>query len=358
VRALLATLLAVALLAVPAPLPATVPTQPAVDNTVIIYDVYGQRLDAHDGGLIDGRDGWVYSYGTSYGCGFSWQTPGAPYCGIRVYRTHDLRVWEPAGSFLGIYAFNAGSADWQALCDGSSYGCFSPTMVWNPNTSRFVLWVNTPDGYRAMDSASPRGPFVNVTSPTLNMDRGGNHEGLRYGDPDVFMDGTACYLMYTVIGSGTSNITNAHDLAVTQLDSTCRDAVGAATLLGLTMAEGPGAFRGADGKWYVTYSAPACPYCGTGLGVMDAPSPMGPWAHPRLLAVDGCRGQGSDVSVITSPSGALVWVQSIDRWDSPANGVPGARNQARANNYWGRLTFTANGGTAIDAYACQPTWTL
>lgn len=338
--------------------PTILPPRAAVDNSQPIMDIYGQHLDAHDGGLMDGRDGWIYSYGTSYGCGFAWQTPGAPYCGIKVYRTHDLRRWEPAGAFLGQYAFNAGTDYWQSLCDGNGYGCFSPTMVYNPNTNLFVLWINSPDGYRVLESSTAHGPFVNPSQPVLTFDRGGNSEGVKYGDADVFMDGPNCYLTYTVIGNA-PYVSNRHDLAVTALDSTCRNPVGQAVAMGLDMVEAPATFKGPDGHWYTTYSAPACPYCGTPMGITNGAGPMGPWSNYRYLIPDGCRGQGSDVDVVTSPTtGQKVWIQSIDRWDSPGNGIPGARNQTKANDFWAHLTFNANGGTAIDAYTCESSWTF
>lgn len=345
-----------------APAPALQPSAPPlapVDNTIPVADIYGQHLDAHDGGLMDGRDGWIYAYGTSYGCGFAWQTPGAPYCGIKIYRTKDLRNYEPAGSFLGQYAFDPSGTYWQSLCDGNGYGCFSPSMVYNPNTNLFDLWINSPDGYRVLESSTAYGPFVNVSRPTMTFDRGGNSEGVKFGDAAVYMDGNTCYLTYTVIGNA-PYVSNRHDLAITALDSTCRNPQGPVITMGLDMVEAPATFKGPDGHWYTTYSAPACPYCGTPMGIANGgATPLAAWSNYRYLISDGCQGQGSSVDVVTSPTtGQKVWVQSIDRWDSPGNGIPGAKNQTKANDFWAHLTFTANGGTAIDAYTCQATWTL
>lgn len=334
-------------------------TTSPVDNTVVVYDVYGQRLDAHDGDLMQGPDGTtIYLYGTSYGCGFQLNVTGSPYCGVRVYTTTNLHTFTPAGAVGGSYAFDHLTGPWQALCAPSTghFGCYRPHVVRRPSDGRYVMWLNPGGaaGYVTLVADNPGGPFTSTgVTPVLADDPG---TGLRWGDEEVTIapDGRG-YLTYTVIDPNT----NAHTLAIEQLDSTLTTGTGRYTVADpsvVNIAESPALFYGPNGVWYLDYSSPAKPYLTTGTGIMDGPSntadPIGNYTNPRLLDTDSCSGQPAGVRPLHNSSGGTTFVYSTDRWD---NGNP---NEAKANNYYGQLTFTANGGTAIDSYICQSTWTL
>lgn len=352
-RFLIAAICAVALLfAGTASTAATVP----VDNTAVIYDTYGQRLDAHDGSLLQAPDGTIYLYGTAYGCGFTLGKAG-PYCGVRVYTTTDLRTFAPAGAIGGVYAFDHLTSDWQATCTAPNFGCYRPHVVRRPSDGRYVMWLNVAgkQGYRTLVADAPGGPFVDTgITPTLAVQPPCG--GLRYGDEDVTIapDGRG-YVTYTAIDP----VTNAHTLVIEELDATLTTGTGRHVVISTgsdpEMVEAPSLFYSPTGAWYLIYSNPARPYATTGTGIVNGPAgpdPIGAYTSPRSLAADSCSGQPTGVWSVTGPSGAVSFVYSSDRW------VTGASNQSKANNYYGTLTFTANGGTAIDAYTCQAGWTL
>jgi hypothetical protein len=253
----------------------------------IRFDTAGNAIDAHDGEIERFGDTY-YLYGTSYGCGFEWQTPGAPFCGFRAYSSPDLVHWTDRGPL-----FDASTPAWQARCDGATYGCYRPHVVHNAATDRYVLWINSYDvavGYHVFTSASPTGPFVEQAVPHLGVNDT-VPPGVNNGDEDVFVDrdGTA-YLVFTDWRTG-------GDLVVEQLDPSYLSGTGRYVRLGTRSTEAPSMFRRGD-RYYVTYSDPNCGYCTTGTSYLSAPSPLGPWTgsgtstdtwtiRNGMLSVDG-----------------------------------------------------------------------
>jgi hypothetical protein len=237
------------------------------------FDVDGNAIDAHDGEIQRFGDTY-YLYGTSYGCGFQWQTPGSPFCGFRVYSSSDLVSWTDRGPL-----FDATTDTWQQRCDGSTYGCFRPHVVYNAKTRRYVLWINTYDvavGYHVFTSRSPTGPFREEAIPRLAV----NDDippGVNNGDHDVFVDrdGTA-YLAFT-------DWRTSGELVVERLDRSYLSGTGDFVRLGTRNTEAPSLFRRGD-RYYVTYSDPNCGYCQTGTSYVSAPSPMGPWSGSGAVA--------------------------------------------------------------------------
>ncbi|WP_375481631.1 family 43 glycosylhydrolase [uncultured Jatrophihabitans sp.] len=232
------------------------------------FDTAGNAIDAHDGGTVRFGDTY-YLYGTSYGCGFTWQGPGSPFCGFRVYSSTDLSRWTDRGAL-----FDAHTPAWQQACNGSTYGCFRPHVVYNAHTRRYVLWFNSYDNtvdYHVFTAARPTGPFVEAPKPTLAINKAASPTGADNGDENLFVDhdGTA-YLAYTDwIGGG--------DLVVEQLDRTYTSGTGRFVRLNTRSTEAPGLFR-RGARYYLTYSDPNCGYCGgTGTSYLTASSPLGPW---------------------------------------------------------------------------------
>lgn len=338
------------------------PVTVAVDNATVTYDVLGQRLDAHDGDLLQVADGTIYLYGTSYGCGFKLLTPGTAYCGVKVYKSVDLRTWSPAGAVGGSFAFDHLDQSWQDQCAPAPgvYGCYRPHVVQRPSDGRFIMWVNIHGelGYRVLVSDSPAGPFLDTwVTPTLAVQPPVG--ALRYGDMDLTIaPDDRGYVTYTAIDP----VTNSHELVIERLDETLTTGTGEYQRLDLMpgkvdLVEAPGLFCGPNRAWYLTYSSPARPYMATGTGIVDGPrntsDPLsGRWACPRMLNATSCVGQPTGVWPIVGPSGATTWVWGSDRWES------GNPNQSRAENIYGPLTFSALGGTAIDAAGCHGSWTL
>jgi hypothetical protein len=235
-------------------------------GATIRFDTAGDAVDAHDGEIERFGDTY-YLYGTSYGCGFEWQTPGTPFCGFRVYSSPDLVHWTDRGAL-----FDASTTAWQARCNGSTYGCYRPHVVHNASTGQYVLWINSydvPVGYHVFTSDSPTGPFVEQAVPHLGVNDS-MPVGVNNGDEDVFVDqdGTA-YLVFTDWRAG-------GELVIAQLDSTYLSGTGRFVRLGTRATEAPAMFRRGD-RYYVTYSDPNCGYCTTGTSYLTAPSPLGPW---------------------------------------------------------------------------------
>ncbi len=118
---------------------ATVTNFDANGDQVVRFDTDGNAVDAHDG-MIALFGGTYYLYGTAYDCGFSWQTTGTPFCGFKVYSSTDLVHWTDRGLL-----FDPTGSVWQTRCNGSTYGCFRPHVVYDAGTGMYVLWVNVYD---------------------------------------------------------------------------------------------------------------------------------------------------------------------------------------------------------------------
>ena len=300
--------LALALLAAPTAhaatpagaLPAAGPGEKAVTlvnrdadgNPTLRFDVDGNAIDAHDGQIQRFGDTY-YLYGTSYGCGYEWNTPGAPFCGFVSYTSPDLVRWTPRGPL-----FDASTAQWQQRCDGSTYGCYRPHVVFNAKTQKYVLWINSYDngvGYHVFTSDRPTSGFREVAVPDLAAPEGAPG-GVSYGDQQVFVDhdGSA-YLAFT-------DWTRGGDIIVERLDDTYTTGTGDWTRTNLRSTEAPTIFERA-GTYYLTYSDPNRGYATTGTGYITAPTPLGPWsgksAAPAAWSVsDGIlRVDGGDVGL-------------------------------------------------------------
>ena len=302
------------------------------------FDAVGDAIDAHDGEIAY-FEGTYYLYGTSYDCGFAWQNEEAPFCGFKVYSSPDLVNWTDQG-----YLFDATTLVWQTRCDGNTYGCFRPHVVFNQKNNQYVLWVNVYDnksGFRVFTSASPTGPFKEVAEPTLAINRDAPVAGLNNGDHDTFVDddGTA-YLAYTDWRAKGAIV--IEQLTEDYLSGTNRY-VNSVTP---ERTEAPGLFK-RRGIYYVTYSDPNCGYCsGTGTSYRTAPSPLGPWSEGIQISDNSCGGQPSFVSTIKLAEDSL-FIYGSDLWNDAA------RNEALANYFWFPLTFAADG--SIQPIVCQET---
>lgn len=314
---------------------ATVVNFNANARQVTRYTPAGKAVDAHDGEIAY-FDGVYYLYGTSYGCGFAWNEKNAPFCGFKVYSSTDLVHWTDRG-----FLFDASTATWQRRCNGSTYGCFRPHVVFNQKNGKYVLWVNVYDnrvGFRVFTSDSPAGPFEEKPEPKLAVNNDAPVAGLNNGDHDTFVDddGTA-YVAYTDWRTGGT-------IVIEELDKDYLSGTGnhiKAVTEGKT--EAPALFK-RKGIYYVTYSDPNCGYCsGTGTSYRTANSPLGPWSPGTKISDKSCGGQPSFVSVIRLSSDT-IYLYGSDLWNNAA------KNEALANFYWAPLTFGDNG--AIKPMEC------
>jgi hypothetical protein len=311
----------------------------AAGNATVRFDTRGNAVDAHDG-EISVFNGVYYLYGTSYDCGYRWQGAGSPFCGFKVYSSTDLVHWTDRG-----FLFDATSGVWQTRCNGSTYGCFRPHVVYNASTQSYVLWVNVYDisvGYRVFTSSQPTGPFTEAPVPTLAVNSNAP-VGVNNGDHSVFVDdnGTA-YLAYTDWRSN-------GDLVVEQLNASYLSGTGSYTRMHQTQTEAPALFK-RNGIYYLTYSDPNCGYCGgTGTSYRTASTPLGTWSAGTKVTTNSCGGQPAFVSPIPTTSGT-TYLYASDLWNS------GAANEALANYFWAPLSFGSDG--SIGAITCQQSFSL
>jgi hypothetical protein len=292
------------------------------------FDQLGNAVDAHDGEIAL-FNGTYYLYGTSYDCGFEWNNKSAPFCGFKSYSSKDMISWKDEG-----FLFDAQNPLWQTRCDGKTYGCFRPHVIFNQKDKTYVLWINVYDnvsGYRVFTSKTPRGPFVEVAEPKIAVNSSMPAGGLNNGDHDLFIDddGTG-YIAFT-------DWRTKGSIVIEQLTSDYLSGTGkvsAAVTDGKT--EAPALFK-RKGVYYVTYSDPNCGYCsGTGTAYKTAKSPLGPWSAGKRISDNSCGGQPSFVSTIKTGTDT-VYLYGSDLWNNAA------KNEAQANFYWAALTFAPDG---------------
>lgn len=313
-------------------------------------DDEGRPIDAHDGQIQRFGDRY-FLYGTRYGCGFVWNDKRSPFCGFVSYSSTDLAHWHAEGPL-----FDASTPVWQARCNGATYGCFRPHVVFNTRTQRYVLWINSYDvavGYHVFTAATPTGPFVEAPLPKLAINRG-QAPGLNHGDHDVFVDRDGkAYLAYT-------DWRQKGDIVIEQLDDDYLSGSGRYARVGLKATEAPSMFRRGE-TYYLTFSDPNCGYCTTGTSYLRATTPLGPWHGKQAqgesetqhrgvsISNTSCGGQPADVAMLPGPRGPVFLYQS-DRWD---NGNPSETN---ATHYWEPLRFDGQG--SIEPLTCAPAFDI
>lgn len=300
------------------------------------FSTLGDAIDAHDGEIAY-FNGVYYLYGTSYDCGFEWGNKRAPFCGFKSYSSTDLVNWTDRGSL-----FDARTEVWQTRCNGSTYGCFRPHVIFNKKTNQYVLWINVYDnvsGYRVFTSTQPIGPFVEQLQPKLGVNADAPAAGLNNGDHDTFVDddGTA-YMAYTDWRSNGS-------IVIEQLSDDYLTGTGK-LVKGVTsgQTEAPALFK-RKGIYYLLYSDPNCGYCsGTGTSYKTANTPLGPWSAGKKISDNSCGGQPSFVSTFQLASGN-VYLYGSDLWNNAA------KNEALANYFWTALQFGPDG--SIQPISCN-----
>lgn len=295
---------------------------------VVRLDDQGNAIDAHDG-KIAYFSGKYYLYGTSYDCGFQWGNKSSPFCGFKVYSSKDLKSWHDEG-----FLFDARSEIWQCRCDGGTYGCFRPHVVFNQKTKKYVLWVNVYDnviGYRVFTATKPTGPFKEEKEPQLSINNQMPKAGLNNGDHDIFIDsdGTA-YLAFTDWRAKGA-------IVIERLSADYLTGTGQYTRFVTDQnTEAPALFK-RNQYYYIAYSDPNCGYCGgTGTSYKRAEHPLGPWSEAHKISQNSCGGQPSFVSVIQTEK-EHFFIYGSDLWNN------GAKNEALANFFWTPLKFDKKG---------------
>lgn len=321
-----------------------------ITNTGFVIDTLGQRLDAHDGTIVQYR-GLYYLFGTSYECSIgSSSNPPQPYCGVKVYWSHNLAKWVPGGVYEHYFAFDPRAAAITAVCPADD--CFRPHVVYNSHTHLWVMWINSGfiHGYVVLTSRSIRGPYAVATSlKTL----GAGSDG--YGDEAISVDGTTAWLVYTERIHTAAGLDR--DLVLQRLDASWTGVAGHAYPTRLDYhspqqsVEAPALFKRRSkpfprGLWYLVYSDPSCSYCTkTGSAYATSRFPWGPWTYRGIFNSDSCGGQPAAVDIL---KGTFVW--QVDRWAARGN-------QYNARNYLAPLRISWVTGLIPDQ-SCVSNWTM
>jgi hypothetical protein len=309
------------------------------------YTTAGARIDAHSGTILRAADGLFYWYGETYGCGFHWQDPQTAYCGAQVYRSSDLVRWQGPWQL-----FDASTPLWQDTCmhqDGApGSGCFRPKVVHNSATHLFILWLNTPDGYRVFTSPGARGPFSLAARPNLQDAGIGDWRGnprAQDGDEGLFVDSRgAAWLVWS---RGGRLLEERLDAAYTSGAGPPKTIGGFPQFAPWAGAEAPSMFEH-GGRYYIAMSLPRCPYCtGATTAIERAPSPDGPWSYDGVVTWDSCGGQPNEVDQLAP--GTLLW--SSDQWlrDAEAGKWP-RLNETLATQAWEPIQFQGAHVAPID----------
>jgi hypothetical protein len=307
-------------------------------NQITRFDSATAAIDAHDGEIAL-FNGVYYLYGTSYDCGFEWGNKASSFCGFKTYSSDDLVNWTDRG-----FLFDAQTTIWQCRCNGSTYGCFRPHVIYNQASNLYVLWINVYDnrvGFRVFTSKTPTGPFSETAIPTLAVNSDGPVAGLNNGDHDTFVDDDGiAYIAYT---DWRTNGT----IVVEKLSSDYLSGTGICVkTVTPSKTEAPSLFK-RKGIYYLLYSDPNCGYCsGTGTSYRMAASPLGPWSDGTNISKNSCGGQPSFVSVLKQGSDT-IFLYGSDLWNNAA------KNEALANYYWAPLSFASDG--SINPIICQDT---
>ncbi|WP_231489718.1 family 43 glycosylhydrolase [Pedobacter sp. Leaf170] len=305
------------------------------------FDILGNAVDAHDGEIAL-FNGTYYLYGTSYDCGFEWNKKTAPFCGFKTYSSKDMVNWKDEG-----FLFDAKNPLWQSRCDGKTYGCFRPHVIYNKKNKNYVLWINVYDnvsGYRVFTSKSPIGPFIEADEPKIAVNSKMPAAGLNNGDHDLFIDDD---------GTGYLALTDWRTKGSIIVEQLTEDYLSGNGKVSSPVTEGkteaPALFKRND-IYYITYSDPNCGYCsGTGTSYKTAKSPFGPWSAGKKISDNSCGGQPSFVSTMKINS-ETIYLYGSDLWNNAA------KNEAQANYYWAPLSFADDG--SINPMNCLATFSV
>lgn len=282
-------------------------------------DINGNIVNAHDGTYQRFGSYWYY-HGVAYGlckepprrgCD---QTPD--HCGFK--NNHNVSIWRSTNLSSGSWEFIGLAAQCQLIP-----GCkilYRPNLVYNPTTKLYVLFVNyvtygysstiSPNdtnasnikknnihnyrnsksngyaGYAVLTSPSPEGPFK-LTNPQVNITRlcpgpvakppCGKAQG-GAGDYTLFVDddGTG-YLVYSAQYYMSIEQLTPDFLWSTGHNGTWQNGPFSNSVAPDYFVEAPVMFK-RKGIYYILYGHCCCfCYQGSGILVLTASSPMGPW---------------------------------------------------------------------------------
>ena len=222
---------------------------------------------------------------------------------------------------------------------------FRPCVVYNARTRLFVMWYEdrrTPfsgSGYAVATAPTAAGPFA-TAHVNVSMPGGG-----RIGDYSIFVDDDgAAYHVRT--GFDVVRLNDEYTAPAELVSSFATP----------TPSEGPAMFRraGRHGPTYYVTAGSGCCACigGSGVYVLSAPSPRGPWtARGEVGSRPAAFDPHSAHNYVTRAQGSAVFAVGEQRvylgnvWNSGlASTPPGPRNHDLL--YWTRFDFEDDGAIA------------
>jgi hyaluronoglucosaminidase len=369
-----------------------------IDNTKPRLDINGNIINAHDGSYKKFGDYYYYhaaEYGLcreppKYGCDL---TPDR--CGF--HDDHNVSIWRSPDLSSGSWA-KIGTAVQCKQLEGCGI-LYRPHLVFNPNTKKYVLFVNYVGkkdngdfkGYAVYSSDSPAGGF-RLENPSMNVSRlcpgpaagpvCGKTQG-RCGDFTVFVDSRngQGYMMYSCNHyMGIEKLTASYYYSLSpslgNRNASIPSGLFGGNIFPDYFIEAPVMFKRGD-IYYALYGHCCC-FCqqGSGIIVFTAETPMGPWIKQpggNIACVppgdvnhesvspsfhfngvptpgQGCLYNGSDfVSTTNAQQNFVIEVQQAaskgslfiwtgDLWQQAPDGIKGHEGQ-----FWVPLRFDATG---------------
>lgn len=226
-----------------------------------------------------------------------------------------------------------------------SGGCGRPHIIYNSNSSLYVLWANAgSSGYQVATSSSPSGPFTFLNS-TAAIDP--QFDGLQPADFTVERFGNKGYIVFSALnfvdpraGSiwppifQTLHISELTD-DYTNTTQVSYPVASNGTDLIDQEAESPDIFMH-DGLYYVAASN-TCGYCNGSIGLLyRSDSIQGPWTR-QILSGYSCDGQVEGVLPLKDPRSGQV----TNVWHSTS--VPGGPRVGFGGHIFQPLQFCADG---------------
>lgn len=313
-------------------------TAASVTKTFSNNDIYKFDTDGNNIGLtndkIDYLGGQYVWYGNSFDCGLS-------FCGIKSWSSPDLTTWKANG-----YMFDPNTTTIQTVCFESG-DCGRPHIVYNNQTQKYVMWVNSGSpGYVTFTSSSPTSGYVMSASRALIGYQPTAHQG---GDFSIAVINGTGYVAYSSIDFTTLGASIwppfLQSIYVQQLTSDYLNTTGSAyhvAPLGDLVdyeAESPDIWKRGD-YFYVTASN-TCGFCtGTLLVVYRSKSYQGPWTR-QIISGDTCGAQSCGVLTLPSPSGGpTTYLHQADVFSSSP--ITGIRTAAHGHRFQ-TLSFNSDG---------------
>ena len=328
-----------------------------VHNDVPRLDVAGNIIDCHSGNII-AVNGLFYMVGEHYG-NSSGMGPSPPleFPKIVVYTSPDFESW----TFRGFAI-----SEWPTKPFGTF---FTPWVVYNKATSKFVLWFNAYlhgccDGQWGVAESDDG---VNFT--LISLDVVPTYSSADCNSVLVDDDGQA-YSLY-------SSLDNDHKQSIDQLSPNYTAVVPGRNsgLFPDRYVEGGVLFK--RGEIYYATAGSCCCFCrgGAGVVVYQATSIRGPWTRQaldvncnRTDAGDVCgaygdrnndpiriKAQGIGLSLVPLADGSTAYLWQGERWLSGANNNPACNDACGCTDepptyikghdfsYWILLEFDAQG---------------